>query len=382
MNERNRSVRWIFVCGLAAMSLMTAASLFAAFSVEYDGVVYVVAQDRDQALIPPDLPEKHIVQPGDTLWDISTAYLQDPFLWPIIWDENLKTVPNPHLIFPGQEILFPARAVAPGAAPLAELEPLIPGGPMEPPSEIGVPGPAEEAAASIRYACNESELYTSGYITSHKEEGEHKIIGSNDPLGMFSEGDILYIDGGTDKGIRAGDKLLSFQNVKQVYHPVTNRYMGWMINYFSILKVICVQEHSATVVITQSWEPVQIGELVKDYHEMDNPIIAEHGKLGHCSLVPNPRILGYLCDVYGGAAGMGSGHILADAEVVYIDLGSRNGLLPGDVLYLSRENPNVAMPRIPCGALVIVRTMEETSTCLIISSQLEMYVGDRVESLF
>jgi len=45
-------------------------------------------------------PEFYVVQPGDTLWDISQMFLQTPWLWPEIWHVN-NQVDNPHLIFPG-----------------------------------------------------------------------------------------------------------------------------------------------------------------------------------------------------------------------------------------------------------------------------------------
>ncbi len=50
-----------------------------------------------------DRPEFHIVQPGDTLWDISAKFLKDPWHWPEIWHVN-NQVDNPHLIFPGDVI--------------------------------------------------------------------------------------------------------------------------------------------------------------------------------------------------------------------------------------------------------------------------------------
>ncbi len=54
--------------------------------------------------INEDAPLRYVVQPGDTLWDIASYYLSDPFLWPEIWYSN-PDVGNPHLIYPG-DVLY------------------------------------------------------------------------------------------------------------------------------------------------------------------------------------------------------------------------------------------------------------------------------------
>jgi hypothetical protein len=45
----------------------------------------------------------YIVKKGDTLWDLSDEFLQDPFLWPDIWHNN-PHIQNPHLIYPGDSL--------------------------------------------------------------------------------------------------------------------------------------------------------------------------------------------------------------------------------------------------------------------------------------
>jgi LysM repeat protein len=71
-------------------------------------------------------PITHIVKAGDTLWDLSQQYLQDPKRWPEIWDYNNDAfvrlpaankmrpsvaIKNPHLIFVGQKLLVPSGII-------------------------------------------------------------------------------------------------------------------------------------------------------------------------------------------------------------------------------------------------------------------------------
>ncbi|WP_371375538.1 LysM peptidoglycan-binding domain-containing protein [Thalassotalea aquiviva] len=54
----------------------------------------------DELRLKQDAPKTYIVQKGDTLWDISEIFLNEPWLWPKLWRLNPE-IDNPHLIFPG-----------------------------------------------------------------------------------------------------------------------------------------------------------------------------------------------------------------------------------------------------------------------------------------
>lgn len=50
-----------------------------------------------------DAPREYVVKKGDTLWDISELYLNDPWHWPELWRLN-DDIANPHLIYPGDRL--------------------------------------------------------------------------------------------------------------------------------------------------------------------------------------------------------------------------------------------------------------------------------------
>ena len=61
------------------------------------------AADEGRGAVPP--PDTYTVRPGDTLWDLSGRFLNNPWYWPKIWSYN-PDVANPHWIYPGNTLKF------------------------------------------------------------------------------------------------------------------------------------------------------------------------------------------------------------------------------------------------------------------------------------
>lgn len=62
-----------------------------------------MAAYADVVNIRSDAPQTYTVKKGDTLWDISSLYLNQPWRWPELWRNNTQ-IANPHLIFPGDTL--------------------------------------------------------------------------------------------------------------------------------------------------------------------------------------------------------------------------------------------------------------------------------------
>jgi LysM repeat protein len=241
----------------------------------------------------------HTVKKGETLWEISTEFLKDPFQWPKLWEMN-PHIANPHWIYPGQSIhLSPLK----GLKEEKPKEVMIEQKPQEvvveeKPEEVAVekkPGeevvegtPQEgvivteakqeelpsleskgEVIAETKPIENKLEVFpeakSTGFMSDINFKGIGIILNSKDGKRFMSQGDIAYLAFKTSKPILIGDKFTVFRGSQIVRHPITGQKIGKMYNVIGNIQVIDQHGNFFMAKVLESSDAILKGDMLQPY---------------------------------------------------------------------------------------------------------------------
>jgi hypothetical protein len=138
------------------------------------------------------MPETHSVKRGDTLWDLSARYYQNPYFWPRVWAYNPQIL-NPHWIYPGDRL----KLREPGGATLGN---------------IGIGFSAQHG----RIAPGTIFLRDVGWVDDKKDDDWGEVQGSPDDQLLLSETDDVYIQLGDDHDVAVGQLLTIWKPLRKV----------------------------------------------------------------------------------------------------------------------------------------------------------------------
>jgi LysM repeat protein len=183
------------------------------------------AQQVAQAGVPlselaPNAPDSYTVKSGDTLWGISSLFLKSPWKWPELWGMNLEQIRNPHLIYPGQQLVLEKSGdrarlkVAGGGAPTGNdrLSPRV--------RDAGIGG-GPLASVPIKYI--ESFFNEAVILDSNELESAPRIVASQEGRVLLGKGDRAYVRGETG----ATRDWRVFRRARALTDPDTGRVIGW-----------------------------------------------------------------------------------------------------------------------------------------------------------
>jgi len=305
----------------------------------------------------------YVIKKGDTLWGISQRFIKDPEYWPNLWANN-PFVTNPHLIYPGQKIkIHDGRIEIVPAQPEGEIEGAIEASEEEVPVSQPLPKPVEEIL--VRVAGGE------GFVSSDELDAVGMLADTVDNRYMMVAGDTVFVTFKELDAVRPGDKFDVVRPMAKVFHPVNNRYLGEKIAELGTIEVKEIHPSVATAEIVESQFEIQRGDRLLMHAEPRQEIALKKAPAGIVGVVADAR---------------SNKLALADNDYIYLDVGSNDGLVQGNMLYVSRERRatelaevrDLQLPERLLGAAVVIDARPTTATALLIKSVDAIRRGDKV----
>jgi hypothetical protein len=333
--------------------------------------------------IADNAPDQYVVKKGDTLWDIASKFLTDPWRWPELWRGNKDQIKDPHWIYPGDVLVLDRRTGTlskRGAGSLADASP-VPGKPNEfklSPTQRAevVEKPVPVLPANVIEPYLSRPLVLDANVVDGKVReadalrNAPRIIGAPDDRYILSAGDSAYVQGLTGDAIewnvfRAGDSLVD---------PENGEVLGLEAVFLGKVRV------------TRRGDPavVQIRSVKQEILRGDRLIVAESETVLNYTLKrPEKDVKARLMTVYGG---VGSG---GQYSIITVNKGRRDGLEPGSVLALFRSLPpivqtvegkkeviKIQVPDERYGLVTVFRTTDRVAYAIVMEANRPLQVGD------
>ena len=332
-----------------------------------------IATAEDVALAA-NHPSSYVVQKGDTLWDISGKFLQNPWEWPKIWHVN-PTICNPNLIYPGDTVNL---TIVDGKAQLdvkranpcggtvkmspssdGKLDPRIRVEPLEAPIPA-IPLDVIDPFLTGSRVVNPGVLEAAAYVLTGTQK--HVITGAGDTINARGEFDPkVPVYGLYRKG-------------KVYTDEETDEVLGVEALDIGSGKVTTTEGDVAKLSILRSTREVLGGDRLLPSEERAIDAIFYPS-------APENDIQGKVIDVEDGVSQYGP------MNVVLIDKGKREGLEIGNVLAIYQTGETIKDPvtgetvkliNERAGLLMIFNVFEKTSFGLVLESDRPLSVGAMV----
>jgi hypothetical protein len=265
------------------------------------------------------------------------------------------------------------------------------------------PDPAVGPAGQPGY----SKVYCSGFVKDTRMPDEARLV-SGEQIGyklLFSQGDRVYLNQGSEKGVRVGDRFLVMRPVEDPNsewfrgQARLTRAMGTLYADLGQVKVVNVLPKTSIAEVTYSCDYMQRGDIVRPFEERPSPPFKEIGVFDHFAPVSRKPV-GMMVTTADFKQGEGQG------ATVYVNLGAAQGVKVGDYLRFFRYQgkrdeyaPQTRgyqtelygygsspthyegkdLPREVLGEGIVLNASRNASTVLITFSSADIYTGDDVE---
>lgn len=336
----------------------------------------------------------HTVSVGHTLWDISEAYLGTPWVWPSIWDENVR-IANPHLIYPGDRIWITASEMriiseeeAAEMIASAEPEPLPAPEPVAPAVQeeqlAEVPASLETLPVAVPSAPGKGSSATGGsvrvswrqnmsFLSSQALEAATSIVDSPEGRTWLAQGDRIHLGLG-EGDVAIGDHFTLFRDPIPIRDGAGGPLLGYHVDVLGWAEVVELNGDSSMARIELSVGEVVRGDLVAPLEKLPEEVALRRtppGFEGGIVYMPSNRT----------AAGM--------SDYVYLNRGAIHGLEVGSQLEVYQgggvrndrvRGADVLTPADSVADLVVVSVQPDSAAAVVTHTVRELTVGDDVRA--
>jgi len=345
----------------------------------------------EQLKLNDKAPKVYVVEKGDTLWDISSIFLEQPWLWPKLWRMNPE-INNPHLIYPGDVLRLvydqhgqPQLVVEQVAKvkPERKLSPSI----RKELKSTPVPTlPLNVIAPYIQY---------DSLLTQEQIDQAPYIIGSDRGYKSSVDGFKVYV---TDN-LSAGDSYAIYHKGKEIIDPETNQSLGFNIKLAGTAMAIkqgdMANKTPGTLLVNSASREIRSGNIVLPLNQ---------GQLLPSLFTMQAVQEGFRGKIIKSAS---DGREFSKLEVIMINRGHSDGVKEGDILSILRKSPSVVetpkgpqytadssrwsrmsaengseynMPEESIGQAMIFRVYDNAAMALILRSERPARLMDSVSS--
>ncbi|HZP34616.1 MAG TPA: FlgT C-terminal domain-containing protein [Candidatus Acidoferrales bacterium] len=255
----------------------------------------------------------------------------------------------------------------------------------------------------------DDQIYCNGIVTTDPVPADTYVItGADSNVRMtFSQGKYVFINKGSSQGVKVGDEF-------QIVRPTPSDYLQfqWFQSQDRLLRamgttyedeghvrVVDVQPNVSTAQIVSSCMYVQRGDIAVPFVARPAPPIKEAESFDRFAPTSGKAKAMVVTTRY-------YGELAADGRIVYVNLGSAQGVKVGDYFRVFRyqgnteetvyQTPRMAyqvygfgaaprpytgaeLPRDVLGEGVVLRVSKNAATVLITFSATPIYPGDYVE---
>jgi hypothetical protein len=177
----------------------------------------------------------------------------------------------------------------------------------------------------------ESDVYCFGYLAARPDSFSARVVGAENIAEQidFFDNDVLYIDGGHDRGLTAGTEYWLITPEQEVFHPVTGTSLGRFYQYRGRARIEFVQPRTSIVRVTDSCTDIPLGSYLKPFDPVPIPL-GRRTPLAMVGDPPSGKATGHIIFTPEGIEALGADH------TVLINLGVAEGVEAGDFLTVYR----------------------------------------------